>query len=450
MSVIRLGTSVNEHFLARLMRLAESRPVHATEDIVDSDGVKVLSRGAQLRLLHQPELWGKTLRKPLESSLEMADAIDTGAIIASAAGMLDNCAPLNAIMRACGCERDTTLALLAGTQFSAPMRLLIELVADSSAGALEHCCAVSLLSVGVAKALGQTESDQRAAGLAGLLHDIGALYFDPAWLAPDRVLAPAGWVVLAAHSRLGQVLINELALFPLSVGRAVAEHHERLDGSGYPHQLDGQRCSAPGQAVGAAQMIAGFLHQNEPLARAELAFKIVPGEQPRQVLAALSAALRATPATPGSAPAAASCGESATQLSRRIGVAIEQCERLLDQPAPRIRALANRALLRLQTLQRALVSTGLNAYLQHQHGVEHALSFERSVATGEIQWRLRNIARDLALHGNASDEERRAFVGVIALLDQPKSSEALPVPAGYTCASYDAVVTAVKLHAARC
>lgn len=51
---------------------------------------------------------------------------------------------------------------------------------------------------------------------------------------------------LVAHPCLGQMLVNEPAAYPPSVGRAIVEHHERADGTGYPRQCPGKRISLPG------------------------------------------------------------------------------------------------------------------------------------------------------------------------------------------------------------
>ena len=56
-------------------------------------------------------------------------------------------------------------------------------------------------------------------------------------------------------------------------------------------------------------------------------------------------------------------------------------------------------------------------------GQDRTLCFEKAVATREIQWRLRDIARDLALHTAGSPDEAAQFASLIALLDD--DSEAI-------------------------
>ena len=60
------------------------------------------------------------------------------------------------------------------------MRLLLTMADHDGARALEHAVSVSLLSICMAGKLQLSDDDQQAAGLAGLLHDIGELYIAPA------------------------------------------------------------------------------------------------------------------------------------------------------------------------------------------------------------------------------------------------------------------------------
>jgi len=48
MSDIKLNTAVNKHFLDKLMRLAEAKPITATQDIVDVHGARLVARSGRL------------------------------------------------------------------------------------------------------------------------------------------------------------------------------------------------------------------------------------------------------------------------------------------------------------------------------------------------------------------------------------------------------------------
>ncbi len=424
MSDIALNTAINKHFLDKLMRLAETKAITATHDIVDFHGVRVIARGGRIGADHVEALSGRKLKKTIESSLRVEDPVDTSLIVRTAERIIDTSMPTNRILSATGGSAAAPLAQLANMAFDDPMRMLLTMADHDGPHALEHAVSVSLLSICMARKLQLSEDDQQAAGLAGLLHDIGELYIAPAWLAPGKRLLPHEWAQLVMHPRLGQMLVGELAAYPPAVARAVAEHHERFDGSGYPRQVPGKRISAAGQAVSVAEMIAGVLGKDNPLERAELALKIIPGEHARELVSAISGALRLESSSHQAAHDESGGREDSGRLFRRICAVLEQGQDLLDGPgakSPHARDLLGRTLERVQTIQRAFISTGLDAYLNLNHGLndthDGVLMFEKAVATREIQWRLRDTARDLALHTAGSPDAKLLFASLIELLD---------------------------------
>ncbi|MES2757924.1 MAG: HD domain-containing phosphohydrolase [Pseudomonadota bacterium] len=420
---ISLNTAVNKHLLDKLIGLARATPVTATQEIVDVHGVALVARGSRLGEEHFDALKGAKLKKTIESCLRVDDAVDTDLVVATARRVLDTSAPIKRILLASG-SGATPLAQLSKMVFNDAMRMLLTLAHRDNPHALEHAVSVSLLSLCMARNLKLADDEQQVAALAGLLHDVGELYIAPAWLEPGKRLLPREWAHLVIHPRLGQMLVNELGLYPPAVGRAVAEHHERCDGTGYPRQSSGKRISAPGQAVAVAEMIAGVLGKDNPLERAELALKLVPGEHARELVSAVSGALRLESHYHSTAHDDAAGREDARRLFRRICAVLELGEEMVNGPgakSPHSRELLGRTLERILTIQRAFISTGLDAYLNADHGLgegaDGKLMFEKAVATREIQWRLRDIARDLALHTARSPDEKVVFASLIELLD---------------------------------
>lgn len=420
-----LSTAVNKHYLSKVMDLAEVAEVAATEDIYDARGMKLVAKGAKVSRALQEKLIVHKLKKPLESSIVVEGGVDSNLIVGAATRIIDTSAPMARILRATGTGGASPLTLLSQMQFGNAMSMMLTITERDGSQAMDHAVLVSLLSICMARKLRLSPEDQMAAGLGGLLHDIGELYIDPIYLARGKRLLPHEWAHIVVHPRIGQMLINDLESYPLSVGRAVAEHHERFDGTGYPRQAVGNNISGPGQAVSVAEMIAGVLNKDHPLERAELALKIIPGEHAHDLLSAISGALR-MPLQPGAAAEQdqpAKGDDDVERLFWRITSSIEAAQELLSGPSaksPRSKELLENTLKRIKTIQRAFISTGLDVYLNHNHGfgdgADGAILFEKAVATREIQWRLRDIARDLSLH-SASPDERAIFAALIHLLD---------------------------------
>jgi putative nucleotidyltransferase with HDIG domain len=97
----------------------------------------------------------------------------------------------------------------------------------------EHTRRVALRSVQVGEKLGLTPERLRVLAAGGLLHDIGKLAVRDDILKKPSSLSDEEYALVKRHSEWGDELLARLG-FPVAVRRLVRDHHERLDGSGYP------------------------------------------------------------------------------------------------------------------------------------------------------------------------------------------------------------------------
>jgi putative nucleotidyltransferase with HDIG domain len=115
----------------------------------------------------------------------------------------------------------------------ARVRALMERLGDKDTSTEEHTRRVAKLAVELGERLGLSPSRLRSLAIGGLLHDIGKLSI------PEAILQKPEYAVIKLHPERGRELLNELGGFDEMVCRLVLDHHERLDGSGYPRGLDG-------------------------------------------------------------------------------------------------------------------------------------------------------------------------------------------------------------------
>jgi HD domain len=89
---------------------------------------------------------------------------------------------------------------------------------------------------------------------AALLHDIGKLEISPTLLNKPGTPTAEEWKVLHRHPEDGARLVAPMLAWLGESGRAVAEHHERWDGTGYPHKLRGTEISLAARIVAVADV----------------------------------------------------------------------------------------------------------------------------------------------------------------------------------------------------
>lgn len=143
-------------------------------------------------------------------------------------------------------------ALMSQAELDAACLAMADFADLKSPYSVGHSRAVSALAAEAARRCGLPEADAADLARAGLLHDIGQVAV-PArtWLKPGA-LNDGEWEQVRLHSYYGErVLTRPAALARL--GAIVAQHHERLDGSGYHRGARGPALTAPGKILAAAE-----------------------------------------------------------------------------------------------------------------------------------------------------------------------------------------------------
>jgi putative nucleotidyltransferase with HDIG domain len=146
-----------------------------------------------------------------------------------------------------------------------------------------HSVNVAVYSIAISKrVLGDEKSILIAAGLGGLLHDIGKRKVDIAIInKPDR-LSPDEWNEVKKHPDYGMDLLKGLNSIPETARRVVHEHHENIDGSGYPQGLNLEGISKHARVAAIADVFDALTTKRpyKEAASAQSALEIMYGMQP--------------------------------------------------------------------------------------------------------------------------------------------------------------------------
>jgi HD-GYP domain-containing protein (c-di-GMP phosphodiesterase class II) len=118
------------------------------------------------------------------------------------------------------------------------VRALTMRLAEKDGSTEEHTRRVALLAVQVGEELGLQPHRLRDLAIGGLLHDIGKLSVPDGILKKPGPLTDEEFAVVKRHPESGRRLLGELGGFADSVRRLVFDHHERLEGDGYPRGLE--------------------------------------------------------------------------------------------------------------------------------------------------------------------------------------------------------------------
>lgn len=98
----------------------------------------------------------------------------------------------------------------------------------------KHSVDVATMSMIIAKEQGLKKDDIYRIGIAGLLHDMGKSKIPLEILNKPARLNDDEFAVMKQHSVLGYEILNEKNEFPASISLSVLQHHEKMNGKGYP------------------------------------------------------------------------------------------------------------------------------------------------------------------------------------------------------------------------
>ncbi len=100
-----------------------------------------------------------------------------------------------------------------------------------------HCLNVCILSLRIGMALNYNEVQLRDLGVGAVMHDVGSMYVDPKVVEKPGRLSPEEFSQIQQHSIKGFNLLRDQKDVNLLSAHVAFQHHERIDGTGYPRAL---------------------------------------------------------------------------------------------------------------------------------------------------------------------------------------------------------------------
>ena len=406
---------VNAHFLRHLAKLATEEEVSATEDVYSSNGIKLVGKGTRISEGIYERIVSHKLMKPLEGSIRVGEPV-TGDTLRSTAELLLDSSPSLTRLLSHGASTETTLSVVKRAHFGEQAGSLLKLHEARLPQSLSHGVLVGLLSMGMMKRLRPGDANTLDnLIIASIFHDIGELYIDPALHASRTTpLSLEEWRQMAAHPAIGHAVLKNMNGIAPAVAEMVLDHHERLDGGGYPQGRRQGNLSEGGQVLGVAEALSQFVGRHaEPFAYAEIALKIIPGEFSHaiiDVVAACREELRTAHVLQNEIDGQADAKPSPdfqsgmSGLFTKIGKVCETMAAIEQQECaqrPVVKRLLEDCKQRFERITRAISSTGLDIALSGMELNEadmaelQQIRLEFDATLSEVRWRMTELSRRL-------------------------------------------------------
>ena len=142
--------------------------------------------------------------------------------------------------------------------FEEVILLLSRIVEERDPYTAGHQKRVALIAAAIAKQMGLSEEEQQKLYIAGLLHDIGKLYVPSEILTKPAKLNPVEFELVKIHPEKGYETLITLESLK-EIAEIVRQHHERLDGSGYPRGLKNKQIIKEARIIAVADVTEAML-----------------------------------------------------------------------------------------------------------------------------------------------------------------------------------------------
>ena len=121
-----------------------------------------------------------------------------------------------------------------------------------------HSRRVRLIALELANGLGLPDAERATLGRAALFHDIGKLVVPEEILLKPSSLTIEEWEIMRRHTDDGARMLEHVRAFEDAVP-GILHHHERFDGTGYPHGLAGETIPLVARIVHVADALDSML-----------------------------------------------------------------------------------------------------------------------------------------------------------------------------------------------
>ena len=257
-------TADSPHYLRALTDMADQRTVVASAAIYTGNGIKLVEKGARIDGRLYDRLVQHKLREPIDRHLSIENPIDVPALLAAGQALIEQAMLPGMLAQALG-SAARLLAPLRSLPLPASMVCKFTVMREQRPDLFQHSLQMMMVAVFLGIKSGLAERDCTTLAAAALLHDLGVLHMDPAWSDPGHKVVGAQRKHLVAHPITAMLMVRDTGAYPRAAEVAVLEHHERMDGSGYPRGLAGADITPMGRILLLAEVVAAFYEKYEDM-----------------------------------------------------------------------------------------------------------------------------------------------------------------------------------------
>lgn len=244
----------NPHFITAVARVGEKNEVIAQQDIYAENGIKLLAKGARINEGTHLRLIAHRLELPLDMVLSVANSVDEVSMVRDIERIISTDATLRNITMRSG-DPQGYRSILGTLNISAPILFRLTVMRDDRNDLYLHSLRTSVIAHSMGVRIGLSYEALQNLFLASICHDFGEMHTDPAILSKGRAIQGSERHFIHVHPITGYVILSKIENMAPEVLQGVLQHHERLDGSGYPSALNEEKICMEARIIAVAETV---------------------------------------------------------------------------------------------------------------------------------------------------------------------------------------------------
>ncbi|MDX1452344.1 MAG: HD domain-containing phosphohydrolase [Oleiphilaceae bacterium] len=246
------------HYADHLAAVNKNNEVKTTEDIRNDQGAVIVPKGTAVTPAIASKIARFKLSRPLEAQVNLERVItpqklqsDIARVMSEDAGLGMPNLPGFKDKLAHHCHRYAEYPML--TQ-------KLTVLSERLPRVYRNALLTSTTALSICDQSGLDEKTTHAVFIATQMHDAGLLNISPDIVNKKGKLTREEWRALQGHVVIGKLFLDMVPNLPKAAGKAVFEHHERLDGTGYPKGKTADDLGLEGQIIALADTVNAIYH----------------------------------------------------------------------------------------------------------------------------------------------------------------------------------------------
>ncbi|MEL0584455.1 MAG: HD domain-containing phosphohydrolase [Candidatus Thiodiazotropha sp. (ex. Lucinoma kazani)] len=241
-------------YIKHVTTLGDMQQIVSTEDILNDEGVSLVKQGTRIDSSLYERLVRHKLLRPLDNSLSVENAVTPLSLLTDAKRLLASEPELERAIDESFIQRDI-LTPLVTIHLEPQMAFKLTVCREQSIDRYHHMLRVALVALYIAAQLRWSSDERHILATAGVFHDLGEMHLEPSLFDRSKPLTLAQRRQIYSHPTIAYLFLREFPAYHPRISFAVHQHHERLDGSGYPKGLIGDDVMSVARLLGAAELL---------------------------------------------------------------------------------------------------------------------------------------------------------------------------------------------------